>query len=201
MISNISKQEIVQFWNWFVENSNQLEIHNCDPDMLLSLDNKILAWKLVWEIGPGETKENSLCISPNGNLLLLGDTEEIVSYAPNLSNWEFYHYKQPKLGWNKVHIRDRNLSFDAIDWTYVLLEYPDNKLECILKAENIKSLDEQTQFLAADIILTNLLGERSNMTDISFLDIVPEFDDPTYLEKAGSLKNLKAHLQNLGRGA
>ncbi len=197
MILNISKNDILQFWTWFSENSNKLEIENLDSEIVAQFDDKIAAWKLTWEIGPGKTKTNSLCISPGGNLSLIGDTKEIISCAPKLLDWEFEYYKQAKVSWSKVYTYDKDLSIDASDWTYVLLEYANGKLELILKAENLSGLDKQTTHAVVDIVLTNLLGEKSHMEGLSFMEIVHEFDDPVHLVKAGPLANLPAHLRLL----
>lgn len=89
-------KDIINFWKWFIENKDNLESNSYDSAILQQLDKTISHWDLNWEIGPGQSKENSLTISPKGNPTLLNLTEQIISKAPRVDNWQFYSTKQPK---------------------------------------------------------------------------------------------------------
>jgi hypothetical protein len=190
---NIQEEEIVNFWSWFTKNSNRLQSDSYDKILLDKLDKTISNWGLVWEVGPGLLKGNSLTISPNGDKELLDKTNGIIEKAPQLNNWEFYSAKQPKENWYLAKIIDTGFKIDASDWTYVLLKYEDEKTEILLKADSLVNLDIETKRLAADLILTNLLGEKLKIEKIHFLDIIDKFDDEMGVTE---LKYLPAHISD-----
>ena len=122
-----------------------LQSDNYDREVLDHFDRTVCDWDLVWEIGPGLKKENSLTISPNGDKDLLRKAKDIIDRAPNLDNWEFYYSKQPKENWHKAVLVDMALEIDALHWKYVLLQYEDDKIEIILKADSLSHLDQETK--------------------------------------------------------
>lgn len=183
--------QITNFWYWFTKNSDHLHSDNYEKEILDALDRKVSDWDLVWEIGPGVAKKNSLTISPNGDKDLLDKAKSIIAKAPVLDNWEFYYSKQPKENWHMARLVDMALEIDALNWTYVLFQYPDNKIEILLKADSISHLNKETKELAADLILTNLLGEKLKIEKIDFIELVDDFDDKKRITK---LKFLPAHL-------
>ena len=187
--------QLDNFWDWFKQNANHLHSDRYDTTLLKELDQTISNWGLGWEIGPGLTKENSLTISPNGDAKLLAKASEIIDSAPKFDNWEFYFYKQPKENWDKTNFG--NAKIDASDWTYVLLKYPDDKIEILIKADNIKHLDTSTKELAVDLVLTNLLGEKRKMEELNFVAIVDEHENKNGITQ---LKYLPAHLDKTTNG-
>ena len=188
----LQDKEITEFWNWFTENNSNLQSDTYDPALLKTLDEIISNWKLNWEIGPGKTKENSLTISPKGDKDLLALTEHIINNAPNLENWEFYPTKQPKENWHLLELPNHNISIDAKDWKYVLLKYEDGKIEILIKADNLIDYDKDTKELIADIVLTNLLGEKIYMEKIAYFDIVEDFESKKAITE---IKYLPDHLR------
>ena len=174
---NMQDKDIQNFWSWFAKNSNSLQSDNYEKSLLDKLDKTISNWGLVWEVGPGLLKENSLTISPNGDQELLDKTNYIIDKAPQLDNWEFFNAKQPKENWYLATLVDTGFEIDASNWTYVLLKYEDEKIEILLKADSLVNLDIETKELVADLILTNLLGEKLKIEKIDFVDIVDKFDD------------------------
>ncbi|MBS1755483.1 MAG: hypothetical protein JST34_15695 [Bacteroidetes bacterium] len=187
----MQEKDILNFWSWFTENSNNLQSDSYEKILLDKLDKTICNWGLVWEVGPGLLKENSLTISPNGDKELLGKTNNIIDKAPQLDNWEFFDSKQPKENWRLATLVDTGLQIDASDWTYVLLKHEDEKIEILLKADSLSNLDIETKELAVDLILTNLLGEKLKIEKIDFVDIVENFDNEKEITE---LKYLPAHL-------
>lgn len=184
-------RDILNFWNWFAKNSNNLQSDSYDQNILDELNNIISNWDLGWEIGPGLLKENSLTISPNGNKDLLVKTNVIIDKAPTLDNWEFYSTKQSKENWHLARLVDTGFEIDASNWKYVLLMYEDGKVEILIKADTLSDLDTETKELAANLILTNLLGEKLKIQKIAFIDVVDEFDDEKGITE---LKYLPAHI-------
>lgn len=184
---------IAEFWDWFAQNSTSLKSDRYDEILIDELDQIISNWDLVWEIGPGLTKSNSLTISPNGNKDLLDKAKSVIASAPELDTWEFYYLKQPKENWHKANLIDKAVKIDALEWTYILFQYEDKKIEIVLKADNLAHLDQETKELAIDLVLTNLLGEQLRIAKIDFFDIVEEFDNA----KGGiKLEYLPAHLSD-----
>lgn len=186
--------QITDFWEWFAKNSERLRSDNYDRDLLEKLDRIISDWHFSWEIGPGVIESNSLTISPNGNKELLHQAGRIIERAPELDTWEFYSSKQPKENWFIARLIYEKADINALEWTYVLLKYPDGKLEIIIKADNLKSLDTKTRELAIDLVLTNLLGEKRKMEELDFVDTTEEFDNE---EQITALKFLPAHLEEI----
>ncbi|MGG9962693.1 hypothetical protein [Ferruginibacter sp. SUN106] len=190
--------QITEFWNWFAKNSNGFDPSNFDKGLMKELDHKIVNWELSWEIGPGFTKEYSLTLSPNGNINLLAQTNNIIDQAPMLDAWEFYSSKQPKQNWQRAKLIDKGLEFEATDWTYILLQYPDDKVEILVKADNLKSLDKNSKEIAVDLILTNLLGEQIKMTQLDFIDIVNDFENENEITE---IQFLPKHLKEIKKGS
>ncbi|MFC0776418.1 hypothetical protein [Terrimonas alba] len=186
-------KDILNFWSWFTKNASSLKSDNYDKTLLDKLDKTISNWGLVWEVGPGLLKENSLTISPNGDKELLNKASDIIDKAPRLDNWEFFNAKQPKENWYLATLVDKGFEIDASNWTYVLLKYEDGKIEILLKADSLANLDIETKELAADLILTNLLGEKLKIEKIDFIDIVDKFEDDKGVTE---LKYLPAHLSD-----
>ena len=184
-------RDIINFWSWFIKNSASLHSDNYDKNILNELDRTISNWGLSWEIGAGLSKENSFTISPNGDKELLSKTKDFIDKAPQLDNWEFYSAKQPKENWHLAKLVDTHFEIDASKWTYVLLKYEDEKMEILLKADTLSKLDNETKEIAADLILTNLLGEELKIRKIDFIEVVEKFDGEKGITE---LKFLPAHI-------
>ena len=169
-------KDILKFWNWFIENNDKLESDSYDSAILQELDKTISHWHLNWEIGPGQSKENSLTISPKANPTLLQLTEQIISKAPTVDKWEFFSTKQPKENWHLLELNQGNISVDASEWEYVLLKYKEGKIEVLVKADNLVEYDKGTKELIVEIVLINLLGERMFIKRVDYFDVVEDFD-------------------------
>jgi len=186
-------KEILNFWEWFVVNKDKLESDCYDPPILQQLDKTISSWDLNWEIGPGQSKENSLTISPKGRPVLLPLTEQIISKAPKLDKWQFYSTKQPKPNWHLLELNQDNISVNASQWKYVLLKYDDEKIEVLLKADDLLKYDKGTKELIVEIVLMNLLGERMFMERVDYFDVVDKFDSEDGITE---IKYLPKHLND-----
>jgi len=187
------ESQIVDFWTWFTKRSDDLHSDNYDKSVLGELDETVCSWGLIWEIGPGFIKKWSLAISPNGDKELLDKAKNIIDKAPQLSDWEFYFAKQEKENWHIVRLVDLNIEINASDWTYIILQYDDYKKEVLIKADNLTKFDKETKRLAADLVLTNLLGEELKMEKVDFFDIVTDFDSKNGITE---LKFLPAHISD-----
>jgi len=99
------EKRITSFWEGFVRDCEQIgsRIHGYQArenvDWLVNWMKSHLQAihpELMWEFGPAVDKDGMfLVISPEGRRNLRPLTEKILSYAPNLSTWEFYGYRPP----------------------------------------------------------------------------------------------------------
>ncbi|WP_131537265.1 hypothetical protein [Pedobacter nototheniae] len=199
-MSNDTKSSTTKLWTWFTEIYNDFG-ENFENEVLLNkLDEKILSLgDFVWEVGPGIKKDNMLVISPGGDLDLLSQTKEIVSYAIPCDGWEFYYAKQPKQ-WEEKFIfqKDNNqtIEIDCSSWQYVLLKYQDGMFEIIIKAPNITNLNFDEQLSVSEILLDGVLGEELRMLSIADIDVVNDFEEE-YKGKGSIIQVLKNHLLKL----
>lgn len=179
--------QVKEFWDKFENHVKMTSVDIYEPDFLSYIDKTIGTWDLTWEIGPGTTREFSLTISPNGNPVKVQQCESIIGLAPNLVNWEYFRFKQPKENWNLLNMPEYGLEIDATDWTHVLSQFPEGDFNLLLKADNIRSFEKQIQEIITDLILTNLLGEEIKMNEISSFEIVDKFDSENGISRLWTL--------------
>jgi hypothetical protein len=151
---------------------------------------------LSWEIGPGINTKYSLTISCAGNPEVSGTLAKIVDKARPIPDWEFFKSRQPKEQWSTLKLSNENITIDASGWKYVLLQYPDNKVEILIDAENLNAFDKETQSAAIEIILINLLGEDLYVEKIHFHDLVLNLEEK-YPHGLTSIRFLGEHLKKL----
>ena len=85
---------------------------------------------------------------------------------------------------------------DASNWKYVALKNEDGMIELILEATNIPHLDRDTATIAADLFVTNEIGEETKIQLIFSVDIVGQLESKYNSRKAG-IQKLKKHLDEL----
>lgn len=153
-------KDIINFWNWFAKNSESLHSDNYDINILNELDKIISNWGVTWEIGPGLSSEFSFTISPTGNKELLNKTKWEIKKAPDLNNWEFYSAKQAKANWYLAKLVDIDFVIDAFNWTYILLKYEDGKIEILLKADTLSSLDNEKGITKLKFLPAHITDEK-----------------------------------------
>lgn len=131
-----------------------------------------------WEYGPSEKGEYYFCLSPNLQEELLKKVDEIVSLAPVIYDWEIISGKPRKKeflkGWTMFNEDNTEILVDTDNWKCVVYKFPDNTYDIDFKISGVEG-NEDTQYLAVDIHLTNLLGERNYLRLIKGVNIVPEF--------------------------
>ena len=172
---DLQPADITEFWNWFISNKDELPSVKPESELFQQLDARIRRWGFGWEIGPGLKKAHSFTISPNGNEQGMNTTKAIIDEAPKWADWEFYYAKQAKENWNQATIYDPDIKIDAAAWTYVLLQYPDNKVELLLKAANVKPLSQELQETVTDLILTICWGRNLKLGTSTLLSWFPSF--------------------------
>lgn len=189
-----------KFWNWFSENCRNFGPDFSNSQLLMELDSRVRQLgDFTWEVGPGKIHDSALVISPAGNIDLLPTTKEIIQNARKCEGWEYYYAKPPK-EWGLIFdfqtAGEGNFSVNASQWEYVLLQYEDGMFEIIIKAPELKVLNEDDQIAAVEIVLDGVLGEEVRLNKIDAIEVVVEFEKE-YRGKAGKIEHLAAHLKTL----
>ena len=182
---NLPKQ-IDDFWEWFNLNLPLLEAiiqvggHPKTDDVVREMDQHVLGMgKIKWEIGNPQPNQFSLTLSPNNEHDLLEVTNAVVSEAPQINGWTFFYAAQAT-GKLQLQVYDHNMDVQSIDakpWRVVLTDADAGKCELTLEAANIEYLDEDTQMIAADLVLTALLGEEEKINQLAGLELVFELEE------------------------
>lgn len=136
---------------------------------------------------------------PSGDKQLLQLTKEIVSIAPEIPEWEFHGAKPPKEWDLRFVVEDRRgkpVAVDASNWEYVLLKLPEGSFNVMVRAENLKDLDNDTKQVAAEIAVEGVVGEMTRLHRIAGVEVVREFNDIDR-RKSTILKHLGDHLRSL----
>lgn len=179
-------QQIEDFWEWFENNQPLLEAviesdgHPKTDDIVESLDQHILGMgKIKWEIGNPETGQFTFTLSPNNDREILKITKSIIAGAATINEWSFHHSAQAT-GQLQLQVYDHNMDIQDIDaskWRAVLKPRNNGRYELELEVPNIEYLDEDTQMIATDLILTALLSEENKINSIMGLKIVFSFNE------------------------
>ena len=168
-------QTINEFWTWFGSIADSLAANVEDATLLKDLNTRIvnLHPDVSWEIGPGIKSELFLALSPNLNRSLLLTTRHIVSYAPELTNWDFYPALPPKLWDYRFEIEHNGsvLVIDAAAWSYVMLRYPDANYELLIEGTEKLPNDEDVRWQICAILLQGILGEEILLERIDHFEL------------------------------
>ena len=194
----INTDDINSFWNWFKSNADDLQSQKYPNDKLEELDRNVVGFGLVWEVGPGKEKSNSLTISPGGDPEKMELAKEFIQRSPTLDSWEFYSFKQPKVNWDKLELPEYDIRITAAGWTYTLLRYKDGKKEILIKGSSLNDIDPDHKVGVAEMVLINLIGEERMMTEVDFVDVLAP-DDNTY--ELHDIEELTGHLDYIKNSA
>lgn len=177
--------QINEFWEWFslyqplLEAIIEADGHPKTEEIIQSLDQHILGMgKIKWEIGNPHPNQYSFTLSPNNERELLEVTKSIIANEPSLNAWTFYYAAQAT-GKLQLQVYDHNMDVqdvDASSWRAFLSPEGDGRHELVLEASNIEYLDEDTQMIAADLILTALIGEEEKINCLSGLELSFELE-------------------------
>ncbi|GAA0894541.1 hypothetical protein GCM10009122_42220 [Fulvivirga kasyanovii] len=172
--------DINLFWADFTAIEGELRADPENKDLIDKID--LMVKKLGsydWEYGPFED-HFYFCISPHFDKELIPSIEEIMNYAPSSNYWEFMVGKPRKkelLSRFVIYDSDnREVVVDTDGWECIIYRFEDGTYDLDVKM-NIKLESEDMKYLALDIHLTNILGEKVYLSIIEGIDIVDEFDD------------------------
>jgi hypothetical protein len=168
------------FWNATVPLLKQVLVEPESDELIKQIDKVVSDFgDYDWEYGPSKKTQFYFCLSPNFREELIDEIDKIISLAPTLNGWEYISCKPRKEElpkWNMLNENDEEITIDARSWKCVVYKFPDQTIDIDIKIEGIKgNLD--TQRMAVDIQLTNLLGERNYIKIVKGVNIVSEFSE------------------------
>ncbi len=181
--------KIEDFWKWFVHAEAGIRAYfseeegpDVDKNFLIEqVNNKVLDFGLfAWEIGPGRDRDFHFIISPNGSAQLLELSKTIMRSAPELPQWEFHSARPARPERLQFSLYDDYMierSVDATDWRCALLKKLDGTVQVLVEASTIRDLDSETQQTAAEMLVTNLLGEELKINRVHKIDVVNELEE------------------------
>jgi hypothetical protein len=186
MNKNDLAQRIQDFWEWFDENRQVIEkvvsesLHPQTNYVVEQLDQHLLGMgKLKWQLENPQPFKFTLTLSPNNERKLLAITQSIVQNANKAHGWE-YHHAIPGKSTYEVDLYDIEMeirSITAHHWKVIPLIEPDGRYELLIDAPELFELDEDTQLIAVDLMLTDVLGEELKINCLSGFQIVEGVED------------------------
>jgi hypothetical protein len=172
--------KVAEFWKTIFPVLERVLTDHENDQLIMQLDSIVSAYcDFDWEYGPSEKTDFYFCLSPNLREELIDEIDDVISRAPNLIGWEFICGKPRKPGvvnWVMLNEREEEITIDAHSWRCVVYKFPDNTVDLDIKLTGVNgNLD--TQCIAVDILLTNILGERSFIKVVKGVNIVSEFEE------------------------
>ena len=204
MEQELDYEKVDLFWEWFEDNERKIrdimedDTHKERESLVQTLNNKVLQFGMFsWEMGRGTKRPYFLTISPNRDPELLELSRQIIEQAPEMTYWEL-NYAKPAQEWDmKLNLFDDDLNewrVNASSWEFVLLPGPNNKAKVVIKAKNIFKLDDDTQNVAGELVVTGLVGEAFRIRHVSGIEVVDEFTQQQQAS-ATSILDLKPQLE------
>jgi hypothetical protein len=189
------RDKVGAFWRWFGGVAERLAADVENPTLLAELGAKVseLDPALSWEVGPGETTEWQLVISPNLDRDLRELAARIVAQAPAVPGWQFHSARRPK-NWEykfDLETADGVQTLDASSWRFVLLQYPDGAREIVLEGPGAAKLAENDRRQAAAIALESILGEEVLIDHVDDFDFVSTLE-PEFAGRARPIQQLNS---------
>ncbi len=181
------------FWDWFVNNSEQLTMLN-DLDegqsarLLDEMQHHLEQYceGLTFEIGEQTNNGRTLTISAEGDFDLFRYVVELVDNAPDVDWWEFVPFKQPKGKGLKVTFD--KYRFDTAKMAFMQLE-SDEEPDIIGLRVALPDLpanyrprpddpDDDDLLVGVYVTLEALIGEFDCTTLVGYLEVAPMPAEP-----------------------
>lgn len=179
-MEKINDAVIINFWDWFKKKVVDIENDPNDKNLISQLDEKVLSLgDFEWEYGPSDFKEWYFCISPSFQKELKPIADQIISYAPELKNWEFRSSRPPKKWTGTWNIYDENgnsISIDSEKWQVLVFKFPDGTYDLDIKIDTFFH-SEELMYSAVNILIANIVGEEKYMNLIENIKIVDSFEE------------------------
>ena len=178
--------EAYRFWAWFSENhSRYLQLRQLDEKTIVSLCIELnmqlekYCAGLLAEFPLNEDGENDLVITARGYEQYFDRAEDLVMMAPKLKDWRFIALRPPAEEYPvKLEYKGLQLSSDNL-W---MLPYEEpgepHKLAVIVLFKDYEPAREDVYFRAANKMLFLILGEKSGIVDVPYLQVDKLEEDP-----------------------
>lgn len=187
---------VVQFWQWFAENhdnvSNAYNASDCDW-LSANISRRIrqLGDSLNWEIGPYNLPDKTFVLSPTIRENL-GLTRAAVKIAPELSGWRFLHAK-PRKELNRLVFQSHGCTVDAEGWQYQMVSYNKGEFVDLMLYINAKGFPSAHDQLFAELVVESLVGEELRLDRVGFVQ--PNIiEEPEAVENTTPIRYLHDHL-------
>jgi hypothetical protein len=197
LFKKTSKDKVKEFWNWFARNNHQyLFLSDVDDDEKNAMMEKFLerlhqyCEHLYFEIGahPKDDKVD-LIITADGIIEYFEKVEELVDAAPDIPGWQILKFRQPHGPGFTADYGDK--VFDPEEIIFIPLyneDMPDAIAIRVCYPDYAE--DEKNTFISGTYItLDSLIGEKSAVMDIDYLDVVmtPEEISPDDYPRLSSI--------------
>lgn len=181
-------QKIKNFWNWFEVNQykylfvNDIE-DKSELERLMDEFHQALSKysdELSFEIGGSEQAEKlELIISAEGVKENFPLVEALVDAAPNHKDWHFIKFKPP--GGEGFELEIAGKIFNPKDIIVIPLRNDDlpNAVGLEICYPDFNKEEEELYWTATFIMIDNILGEKSAVLDIEYIDIIQTPEDLT----------------------
>lgn len=179
----MNDKKIHEFWSFISGISKELAATPNNDNLINKIDSAVYAFgDYDWEYGPSQSKDFYFALSPNLRIDLIQEVEYIVSLAPVIENWEIISCKpkkfEPLEKWNMYNEKGEKIVVNTKEWECIIYKFPDNTIELDILINNLEGNDE-IKYLAVDIHLSNIMGEKKYIQTISNFKIVAEFSGET----------------------
>lgn len=173
------------FWKWFEINRLLIEEvvagnnHPKTQTIVEQIDHHILELgRFKWLLDNPSHQNFSFTLSPNNDPVLYQKSRAIIADSPYFPTWTFYDHIQP-VGLDPFEIYDAQMDIQLINpqpWLFALKATSDNRFEFSVIQSNCETIDLETREIAAEIALSNLLGEGSKIEKISQITLAKTTD-------------------------
>ena len=173
--------KIREFWDWFIIHERKFrEVE--DPEKVVNmLNDRVLDFGFFrWELGEGTYKPHRFIISPNGDRQRLQLSKQIMALAPIMPDWEFFPFKPPGEWDYTFSMYDAAMmlqTFNAANWRCLIETDADHRIKVILCGENLWRLDPDDLPAAANLVVTNIVGEEFRIYHIRDIELYEELDE------------------------
>jgi len=181
----VRKNKEDKFWDWFSNNHSQFlfvgQVDDLEKERLLNeLFKNLQAYNkgLFFQIGGHPDGKQELIITPEGDRTLFPVTEKLVAAAPPLKDWNIIAFKQA-MGFDFV-IDYEGTSLDPRNMWFVELQSSDNPdfFGLRIGTYDFDPAKERSVLSATYLILDTILGERSCVLDVHYVEVVQLPIDP-----------------------
>lgn len=202
------------FWSYFTQNQKTIANLQNESDSVFNTINKRLDRKLknychhldyLLLFPKRKGQKPQIIITANGNPLYFSYVENLVKVAPKLKNWDIKAFMQPRIEYEKMKqgldepyiFCDLVLKSSELKFTPLNYDNQRKKLDIVVYLKNYTIYcDNQILLEAVFMILYDLLGEKSMVEDLNFVQLGQMPEDENRLVK---LYELQEYIDTINR--